>query len=212
MAVPILQHSYALADSNKISADVAGVTVDGGTVNPLIVVMHNGPVNGNMNGATWNGETFTMVPGITAGAFWCAAAYLKPVSTGSHTLTATFPFFGNTFVLQVAVISGSVGVATTIATGADSSTLTTTADDSMVMDFVMSNVNAVHTQGVGQTQIQSTPQSTYRMSTSYKTVATSGTATTMSVSAAGATSWEMNTLEILSKFPVSKASNMFLVF
>ena len=217
MAAPTVTTSYAAIATNVISLHVPNVVV-GAVTNPMIVVMHNGATNAAMNGASWNGENFALIPGFSSAGFWSAAAYLVPTGTGTHDVIVTFPFFGNSgVVVSVAVLASAVGIGPAVAHQDSFGTsvgtnLTTTENDSMVIHFTMNDGNRTQTQGSGQTLIQDNLNFPYRSACAYKTVATSGTSTAMAVTSAGSSiNFQMNTFEVLSQLPKS-ASDFFSVF
>lgn len=225
MAVPVVLSHYTGNVAGSLTPSVAAVNVPGGTVNPMIIICFNAANNAPFNSATWNGESFTLMA-ANPFSWYDKSAWLIPSSTGSHTLNMTVPFFGNNGVMAVIVLSGAVAVSKdadivnqepydTFATA----TITTTADDSLVLDYgvltnpFFSGAAPTVTQGGGQTLITTNTSGVSWLSqtTSYKSVTTAGTATTMTITSSMGTSQQgIEVFEILSQKPKSKINNYFL--
>lgn len=217
MTAPSVINSYTGLVSGSLTPHVANVVVPGGTVNAMILVMFNAGNNAPMSAASWNGESFTMMATGFRG-YYDSAAWLRPSSTGTHDVIVTVPFFSNNGGMAVWVLGGAVAVSA----NADlqysnpfdtfaSATLTTTANDSLVVDYCV-NVNPTNTgsppaatQGSGQTLVTNAISglSWIRQTTSYKTVSTAGTPTTMTVTAPPTNQMSIELFEVMSVVPVA---------
>lgn len=219
MTAPNVINSYTAQVSGSLTPHVSSVVMPGGTTKPMIIVMFNAANNAPFSGATWNGENFTKMGTGTRG-WYDSAAWLIPSTTGTFDVIVTVPFFSNNGVMSVWVLGGAAAVSkdadlqhsSYYDTTPMTISLTTTANDSLVVLYeanandTFSGTAPTPTQGAGQTQVTNplTGVSWLRQVTSYKSVATSGTATTMSISTASPNQQaELELFEILSVAPVS---------
>lgn len=218
MTAPTPLSSYTGNVAGSLNPTVASVNVPGGTVDPMIIVSFNAANNAAFNAATWNGESFTLMASNPS-SWFDKSAWLIPTTTGSHTLTLTVPFFGNNGIISVTVFSGAKAVSKDADIVSSepfdtfaSATITTTQNDSLVFDYgvltnpFFSGAAPTVTQGAGQTLLTTNNSgvSWMRQTTSYKTVATAGTPTTMTITSSMGTSQQgIEVFEIMSVLPVA---------
>lgn len=189
-------------------------TVAAGLSNPTMVVMVNSPQFAAANAVNWNGTAMTQLSIGSSSNYWCSAFYLLDPEDGTFNVNVGWAVIEREACITIATIENA-GVPVYLGednnfTGNPSFSGNTTEDDSLVLEFIMSQVTS-HTYGAPQTQHSNFASNVgnYRHSVSSQDVPSAG-AVTMGVTFGANKTYQMKVLQLSER--VSQDDSAFLNF
>lgn len=202
MAVPTV-NSVSTDSGNGVGQFTSSHTVAGSLTDPVLLAVYNSPSFSEPDSVTWQGINLAKLPTRSLN-YWCSAWYLINPPSATSSVVANYSTFPYGLCITAFTLAGAKAISavtTSSGTGtAPSVTLTNTEDDSLILDFIMSE-DQTHTQGTGQTEqsnhtvINSITGFGYRQSTSTKSGSTAGDHT-MSVTLGSSVTYQITSLSV----------------
>lgn len=183
MATPAYNSSTVATSSGSVLTVAVGFTVPNGLSNSLLVAMVNNPQFGAANAADWNGTSMTAMSDLTS-QFFARAFYLQNPAPGTFNANINFPFFTHDIAITLVLITDAgppdnqaqtSGFTNNVAQTVNT-TLNVAQNGSLLLSWMMSDINSHITYTGAQTQILNTTTSSqsWRASSSYKSNSSTG--------------------------------------